>query len=161
MTLDPQALKAAARAYCKVIGLNYDAISGVLAEKRDEATAAAIRAYQASSIPLVSKLDAETLAELDIQLRKPSSVILPVEREGWQDISTAPTLERVFVAGWQPRSGTVQGYWWFYEDATDENGRPIDHPTAEKWMPLPPPPVGSGRTLADANSKSPIQAREE
>lgn len=59
---------------------------------------------------------------------------------GWQDISTAPTLDRVFVAGWQRRSGTCAGYWWFEEDVTDERGVPMGKPDATLWRPLPPAP---------------------
>lgn len=59
----------------------------------------------------------------------------------WQDMNTAPTLERVFVAGWQRRYGSVSGYWWLYEDCTDQNGVPMEHPDALKWQPLPPPPA--------------------
>lgn len=67
----------------------------------------------------------------------------------WQDIESAPTLDRVFVAGWQPRHGNTEGYWWLYEDMTDENGKPIDHPNATMWRKLPAPPAsrnGEGRT---------------
>lgn len=60
----------------------------------------------------------------------------------WQNISTARPLERVFVAGWQKPSGSVRGYWWVYEDFTDEKGVPSEHRTALKWQPLPKPPEG-------------------
>lgn len=80
--------------------------------------------------------------EFKNQYRKQArAAITAYQAEAWQDISTAPTLERVFVAGWQPRHGNVAGYWWFYEDTTDENGRPMGHPTATKWQPLPNPPA--------------------
>ena len=55
--------------------------------------------------------------------------------EEWKHISTAPTLDRILVAGWQKPSGNVAGYWWYYEDMTDENGVPIDCPTALRWRP--------------------------
>lgn len=60
---------------------------------------------------------------------------LDAETEGWRT-DTMPTLERVMVAGWQPRSGTTRGYWWYGEDATDEKGMPIDHPNATLWIRL-------------------------
>lgn len=69
----------------------------------------------------------------------------------WQDISSAPTLERVIVAGWRPRQGTTSGYWWFHEDCTDNNGAPMDHPNATHFVVLqsvlptfPPAPQEKG-----------------
>ena len=59
----------------------------------------------------------------------------------WQPIETAPTLDRVLVAGWQKPSGGVAGYWWYYEDMTDERGVPMDNPSALRWQPWPAPPV--------------------
>lgn len=59
---------------------------------------------------------------------------------GWHDMP-APPLERIIVAGVQPRSGNVRAYWWIYEDVADEKGVPIDHPNAVKWMRLPAPPT--------------------
>lgn len=66
--------------------------------------------------------------------------------DGWQDIADAPELERVRVAGWQPRSGTCQGYWWHHEDVICD-GKAVDHPEATLWMPIhvptfPTPPGG-------------------
>ena len=52
----------------------------------------------------------------------------------WQPIETAPTLERVMVCCWSPRSGNVSGYWWYYEDITDEKGVPMDHPDASHFL---------------------------
>lgn len=84
-----------------------------------------------------------------------------VSGDGWNDIESAPTLDRLFVAGWRPRSGHTQGYWWFQEDATDEKGVPIDCPSALLWRSLPPAPkrpppqIGSGRSLADATPNTP------
>jgi hypothetical protein len=60
--------------------------------------------------------------------------------EAWQPIETAPPLDRVLVAGWQEPSGRTAGYWWYYEDMTDEKARPTDHPTALQWRPWPKPP---------------------
>jgi hypothetical protein len=60
----------------------------------------------------------------------------------WMPIHTAPKLERVFVAGWQKPHPPVRGYWWYYEDHTDEDGRPMEWPDALMWQPLPKPPVG-------------------
>lgn len=59
--------------------------------------------------------------------------------ETWNDLP-GPDLDRVFVAGWQPPHGNVRGYWWFYEDMTDEHGVPMEHPNALKWCALPSPP---------------------
>ena len=58
----------------------------------------------------------------------------------WKSIQTAPTLDRVFVAGWQEHNGVCQAYWWYEEDVTDENGVPMTHPNALLWQPLPDPP---------------------
>jgi len=55
----------------------------------------------------------------------------------WKPISTAGSLDRLIVAGWQKPSGTTAGYWWYYEDMTDEHGNPIDYPEALMWHPFP------------------------
>lgn len=47
-------------------------------------------------------------------------------------IDTAPDLERVMVAGIQPR-GTCQAYWWWHEDCVSD-GKAIDHPEATHWF---------------------------
>lgn len=70
-------------------------------------------------------------------MTNPSEIKDPAERHVWRDISTAPALERVFVAGWQPPSGTMRGYWWTSEDVTDEHGVPMAHPSVLKWQPIP------------------------
>lgn len=64
----------------------------------------------------------------------------------WQGIESAPDLERVIVAGWNPHSGNVRGYWWYGEDVVS-NGRAIEHPRATHWRPFnnpafPTPPAG-------------------
>jgi hypothetical protein len=78
---------------------------------------------------------------------------------GWQDISTAPEDEWLLVAttgGWVGEAMVVDGEWkWATGNVFHSDIIPL------KWMPLPEHPEISGRTLADANSKSPIQAREE
>lgn len=51
-----------------------------------------------------------------------------------------PDLERVLVAGWQPRNGSTVGYWWYHEDCTDDVGRPIDTPHATHWCHIFVPP---------------------
>ena len=61
------------------------------------------------------------------------------EDDGWRDFP-APTLERVIVSGWQKQSRTCAGYWWVHEDVTDGSGRPLDHPTAKLWRPMPDRP---------------------
>lgn len=53
----------------------------------------------------------------------------------WQPISKAPELDRVFVAGWQPRRGNCAGYWWWHEDAVAD-GKAIEHPDATLWHPI-------------------------
>lgn len=58
----------------------------------------------------------------------------------WKPIESAPSLDRIMVAGWQPSRGNTAGYWWVHEDATDDKGVPIDHPTATLWQPLPTAP---------------------
>jgi hypothetical protein len=58
----------------------------------------------------------------------------------WQPINTAPTLDRVYVAGWQKQIGRCAAYWWHGEDTTDERGIPMEHPSALLWQPLPDPP---------------------
>jgi hypothetical protein len=50
----------------------------------------------------------------------------------WQPIATAPDLDRVFVAGWQPRHGNTAGYWWWHEDLI-VGGVPAEHPNATLW----------------------------
>lgn len=59
----------------------------------------------------------------------------------WMPIEDADTFDRVLVAGWQPATRTVQGYWWVHEDETDDTGNPMEHTDALKFMPLPPPPA--------------------
>lgn len=58
----------------------------------------------------------------------------------WEPISTAPDLERIWVAGWQKPSSTHRGYWWWQEDCAD-NGKGIEHPNALLWCPIVLPPL--------------------
>lgn len=86
---------------------------------------------------------------------------------GWRDISTAPKDGRPLLilipydTQIHPYDQCVDIGWWadgcfrFHGDDGPDDLQPTH------WQPLPLPPVGSGRNLADANSKSPIQAREE
>lgn len=62
--------------------------------------------------------------------------------KAWNPIETAEDFERIFVAGWNRRSGNVAGYWWWHED-TACKGRAVDHPAATHWcqMDLPPFPA--------------------
>lgn len=53
----------------------------------------------------------------------------------WQPIETAPKLDRVLVCGWQPLSGTVDGYWWWHVDVIAD-GRPLEHRAASHWFPI-------------------------
>ncbi|MCO5092014.1 hypothetical protein [Bosea sp. (in: a-proteobacteria)] len=90
---------------------------------------------------------------------------------GWQDISTAPKNRPIFLWGYlecsalsRPHVGCDDRYeavWHAEFEAWQAVGYGgwIVQPT--HWHPTPEPPVGSGQNLADANSKSPIQAREE
>ena len=57
-------------------------------------------------------------------------------RPEWQPIHTAPSWDRVMVCGWQPRSGTVAGYWWWHQDATGPDGKALAHPDASHWAPV-------------------------
>lgn len=50
----------------------------------------------------------------------------------WYPIASAPDFDRIFVCGWQPRHGNVDGYWWWHEDVAC-NGRAISHPDATHW----------------------------
>ena len=66
--------------------------------------------------------------------------IAELETGGWQPIETAPDLDRVIVAGWQPPNGNVAGYWWMHEDDIID-GVPDEHPTALLWHPFPERPA--------------------
>lgn len=51
----------------------------------------------------------------------------------WLPIETAPELERVWVAGIQPRSRNgTKAYWWWHED-TVYNGVAVECPHATHW----------------------------
>lgn len=65
-------------------------------------------------------------------------------RAAWRPMESAPDLDRVFVAGIQPADRGTAAYWYVGEDFTDENRKPMDHPNARLWMPLPPPPAKEG-----------------
>lgn len=78
-----------------------------------------------------------------------SAIETPVS--AWQGIDSAPPLDRVIVAGWQPASGRVAGYWWYHEDHTDQNGVPMERPKAELFVSMadvlpafPAPPTKKG-----------------
>ena len=58
-------------------------------------------------------------------------------------IATAPELDRIMVAGWQPQDGGTQGYWWWHEDAVHD-GYAIDHPRATHWFPIIRPAFPNG-----------------
>ena len=67
------------------------------------------------------------------------------EEMTWRPIETAPDLDRVLVAGWQPRNQTTRGYWWWNEDVTCD-GKAIESPEAILWHPIvfadfPAPPA--------------------
>ena len=71
----------------------------------------------------------------------------------WKPIETARSLDRVIVAGWQPRSGSVAGYWWYHEDVTDEDGKPIEYTDALLWHPFPEVPREPPATLSRARGE--------
>jgi hypothetical protein len=89
--------------------------------------------------PTEPPLSVEMLEDIVLSLAARTSPI-----GGWEPIATVPSLDRVLVAGWQPRSGTTQGYWWKYEDYTDESGKPMEHPNATMWMAWPASPAQPG-----------------
>lgn len=66
----------------------------------------------------------------------------------WQDISTAPELDRVIVAGWQKPTQRVAGYWWMHEDVII-NGKPDAHPDALLWHPFPDRPTNAAPTHSE------------
>jgi hypothetical protein len=70
-------------------------------------------------------------------------------------MDSAPTLERVLVAGWQDRNGRTVGYWWYYEDVTDEAGIPEEHPNALLWRRLPAAPKDAPTAAMLAARKRP------
>lgn len=72
----------------------------------------------------------------------------------WRELP-APTLERVFVAGIQPRSGSTIAYWWVHEDVTDEKGMPDEHKDALLWCALPDRPAEDPETVLRARSARP------
>jgi hypothetical protein len=84
----------------------------------------------------IARCDPDTIRELIRGYR----LGLEAER-GWQPIETAPTLDRVLVAGWQRRQGTTRGYWYYGEDTTDEAGKPMEHLNALLWRPWPAAPT--------------------
>lgn len=68
------------------------------------------------------------------------SALEAADRAAWiTDMDAAPPLERIMVSGIYSRN-VQQPYRWWEKDTTDGNGRPIDHPTADMWRPLPLPP---------------------
>ncbi len=64
------------------------------------------------------------------------------EKSKWRPIEEAGAFDRIIVAGWQKPKGTTAGYWWYHEDVTDQNGKPMDHPEATKFYPMQIPPQG-------------------
>lgn len=62
-----------------------------------------------------------------------------MSEQEWKPIETAPDLDRVLVAGWQPQHRRTAGYWWWAEDVTAD-GAAIEHPDATLWCPVIKPP---------------------
>jgi hypothetical protein len=56
----------------------------------------------------------------------------------WQPIETAPDCERVWVAGWYPPDGDVDGYWWWEEDYCI-GGEPVENSDATHWCKIKMP----------------------
>ena len=119
----------------------------------DAARNAACRAagYAATSDVLTAILQrwiaeqeaAEAVDDARLKWESIPDSVTPSWHDGWREIDDdmPPTLERVIVSGWRPRSpsGTA-GYWWVHEDHTDEFGRPMCHPGATLWQPMPQTP---------------------
>ncbi len=93
--------------------------------------------------------DASAFAETDPYIAEPRALCIKLaaalsalgeKDDGWLPIESAPTLDRVIVAGWQPRNRNIIGYWWYHEDVTDEHGKPMDYPSALLWRPFPAVP---------------------
>lgn len=80
------------------------------------------------------------IAELErIETEKDETIRFLLQKQTWREFP-APSMERVFLAGVQPRSGRVQSYWWVQEGVTDENGCAWECPGAIRWLPLPDKP---------------------
>jgi len=113
--------------------------------------AARYAAYAATSDVLTAILQrwiaeqeaAEAVDDARLKWESIPDSVTPSWHDGWREIDDdmPPTLERVIVSGWRPRSpsGTA-GYWWVHEDHTDEFGRPMCHPGATLWQPMPQTP---------------------
>lgn len=93
------------------------------------------RAYADSPIKVIGAMEAGALVR---QFAKAIHDAVMAERPKLQPIATAPRLERVMVAGWNPPSGAVAGYWWYEEDCVDD-GKAIDKPYATHWFPIVKP----------------------
>lgn len=160
MTLDPLSLEIAARRSYEYEG-DRRGLSYVGWEREPEdvkaewrsSVSTAIKAYQALS---VVRVNADVLAEMEIELRKPSGVIVPIET-GWRPIETAPKDGTNILLA-HP-SAVFDGYWdelsrGWVDDVTDLYEDKITYEPTH-WMPLPPPPEGSGQNLADATPSNP------
>lgn len=90
---------------------------------------------------------------------------------GWRDISTAPKDGHCLLYGRQTdKSSDVRfkgefvttGYWDAMDEAWCATGSNWTGPFLEPshWMPLPEPPEGSGRSLADATKNNPPPSKE-
>lgn len=100
----------------------------------DEKALAAARELVEANI-VSGDIDDETAVVTVAGLIGDIAATLPANGAGWREMP-APDLKRVVVAGWQKQSGTTRGYWWYYEDVTDDRGVPMDHPEASLWLSL-------------------------
>jgi len=94
---------------------------------------------------------------------------------GWRPIETAPKDGTKVRLAWSPDDWATaeglyrEGEWFaaplFYRDGKSKPGMMYlefreYRVTPNYWMPLSPPPEGSGQNLADANSKSPAPSSQ-
>lgn len=107
----------------------------------DWAIRAAHKAYETpirDDASLVSLVPGYVSDDVFLCIAKAIHDAVMAERPKLQPIETAPDLERVMVAGWNPPSGSVAGYWWYEEDCVDD-GKAIDKPYATHWFPIVKP----------------------
>lgn len=132
-----------------VMAIGTDELLSLLARLDKAESGGGIREDRA---PYFMTASAADMAAIEAVMLEPSGVLVPYD--GWQDISTAPkdgtrvqlysVTEGQDVGRWEPEYAPVG---WM--DAQGYTIWGVTH-----WKPLGPPPVGSGRNLADATPKS-------